>query len=93
MTRNPVPTVNARYGAPMGRGPNLIQGCTGKVTLHRIRLNSRGYDVGGAYWGLGSPLFWACDESGALDTFFRAADRKAAKTYILDLFPAAKFNR
>ncbi len=43
--------VSSKYGAPMGRhtGPTISYG--GKITLQRVRLNSGGYDNGGAYWG------------------------------------------
>lgn len=87
---NPTPDVNCRYGAPLGR-PTRNQDCVGKVTLRKIRLNRGGYDPGGAYWGIGQPLYWAGDESGALDLFFRAPSRAAAKQHVLDLWPEAKF--
>ena len=54
--------VGSKYGAPMGRN-----GCRPlnfnaplKFYLRRVPLNSGGYDSGGAYWGLGSPLYYAC---------------------------------
>lgn len=84
--------VSSRYGAPMGR-PGRYQDCVGKVSLRHVPLNSGGYDSGGAYWGLGQRLYWATDESGALDYFFRARDRDAAKAQILSDWPEAKFYR
>jgi hypothetical protein len=64
---NPTPHVNVKWpdgsfrGAPMGRpafghGGNPIE----PFILRRIRINSGGYDDGGAYWGLGAPLYWYC---------------------------------
>lgn len=49
------------------------------VCLQRIPLDSGGYDDNGAYWGLGQRLYWACTEDGALETFFRAPNRAAAR--------------
>lgn len=63
-----------------------------KVTLRRVRLDSGGYDSGGAYWGLGEPLFWAGTEGGELDSFFRAADRAAAVAHVRETFPNARFS-
>lgn len=88
---NPTPDMNCKYGAPLGR-PERNQDCVGKVSLRRIPL-IQGYDRGGAYWGSGQPLYWAGDESGALDLFFRASDRKAAKAHIVALWSDAKFYR
>lgn len=58
---NPTPKVNARYGAPMGR-PSFGHGAdpTTPFSLVRVPLNSGGYDRGGAYWGIGQPLYWYC---------------------------------
>ena len=89
---NPVPPVSCKYGAPMGRR-STNQDCVGKVNLRRVPINSGGYDAGGAYWGLGAPLYWAGDESGALDVFFRARSRDAAKLHVLEMWPEAKFYR
>jgi hypothetical protein len=51
-------------GAQMGR-PEYRNGPDGQVTdaplfrLQRVRLDSGGYDNGGAYWGTGAPLYVA----------------------------------
>jgi hypothetical protein len=53
--------VDSKYGAPLGRieyGDSPV----GKVTLFRVRINSGGYDDGGAYWGVGKPLYCATDD-------------------------------
>ena len=80
-----------KYGAPMGRftGPDYLNG---KCYLRRVRLNSGGYDTGGAYWGLGAPL-WECLDPDGNGRIFRARDRDAAKVAILADFPDVTFYR
>lgn len=92
MKHDPTPDVSSRYGAPMGRR-SRNQDCVGKVSLRRIPIDNGGYDRGGAYWGLGQALYWAGDESGALDIFFRSGSRERAKAHVRDLWPDAKFYR
>ena len=67
--------VSSRYGAPMGRSSSPVHG---NVTLEQVRLDSGGYDTGGAYWGTGEPLWLAEDEDGNQE-FLRARDRAAAQ--------------
>ena len=62
-----------------------------KVSLRRIRLDSGGYDSGGAYWGIGAPLYWAASEDGAVDMWFRARDRDSAKAIVREKHPGAVF--
>lgn len=94
-------TVNASRGAPLGRRehtcPKAWQPAP-KFSLCRIRLNSGGYDSGGAYWGLGPRLYYAAasrDDDGSMiaDRYFRARDREAAKTHLRREFPDARFYR
>jgi hypothetical protein len=50
--------VNCQFGAPMGRNEQGIKPTDKtKVYKKRVRLDSGGYDSGGAYWGIGSPLY------------------------------------
>ncbi len=44
----------SQYGASMGRPSEALEG---KVKLFQVRLDSGGYDNGGAYWGPGEPLW------------------------------------
>lgn len=71
--------VNSKFGAPMGR---LIFGqssdCFDKIRLFRVRLDSGGYDDGGAYWGLGKPLYCAQDDGDFYRRFVRAESRAKA---------------
>jgi hypothetical protein len=96
MPHNPTPAVNSRYGAPMGR-PSRLQGdvlpTDPPMTLQRIRINSGGYDSGGAYWGLGAPLYWFSNSEGDVTGFLRATSREAAKAKICEDYPQARFYR
>lgn len=80
--RTPTPQVSARYGAPMGR-PDAMVDDGEKLYLTRIRINSGGYDAGGAYWGLGAPLYAYGSGDGDWK-YIRARDRDAAKAKIRD---------
>ncbi len=64
--------VSSRYGAPMGRQSDNISMSEGTGTLHAVPLEDGGYDSGGAYWGLGLPLWCVVTEDGR--AFFRASD-------------------
>lgn len=101
---NPTPDVNAKYGAPMGRASDHLEGLIiletdPRFTLRRIRLNNGGYDSGGAYWGLGEPLFWwaiELREDGSRDEcsgFLRAQSREGAKQLITSIHRHARFFR
>jgi hypothetical protein len=86
--------VSCKYGAPMGRytGPDFLDVDAGPLYLRRVRLDSGGYDSGGAYWGLGSPL-WECLDQDGNGRIFRAASRDAAKAEIRADFEGAGFYR
>lgn len=65
--------VNTRYGAPMGRadtGATPVQ----KVRVFMVKLDSGGYDDGGAYWGQGMPL-WCATDGADYRRFVRADSR------------------
>lgn len=90
---DPTPPVAGHLGAPLGRRSSRPgEEPEGKLYLRRVRLNSGGYDNGGAYWGLGAPLWW-CGDGAAFDIYFRCRSRTAAKAYVLAMFPAARFHR
>lgn len=70
-------TVNTSRGAPMGRSESPLGEGRRSVRLFRVRLDSGGYDDGGAYWGIGGALYCAqCDEGGR--QFIRASGRLSA---------------
>jgi hypothetical protein len=64
-----------------------------KLYLSRVAIDSGGYDEGGAYWGLGQPLYWYRNAEGTIDGFLRAPWRGGAKAKLLELYPAATFYR
>ncbi len=64
-----------------------------RLNLRRVRLNSGGYDGGGAYWGTGLPLFCAWGEPGHVEIYCRATDRKCAKDLVRVRVPGARFFR
>lgn len=88
--------VNCQYGAPMGRPEyikyELPEGV--KIRLFKVKLNSQGYDDGGAYWGLGKPLYCA---QAVYDSdyreFFRCNSRDEAKEMVKQRIKNAKFYR
>lgn len=93
-----LPAVNCSRGAPMGRADfdnGAARDLPRKFYVRRIQLNSGGYDNGGAYWGLGAPLYLAetVDVEAEAFFFFRAADREAAKAEVLRRYPGARFFR
>lgn len=57
---NPTPKVNCQFGAPMGRPKYGNSGSipSTSFSLRRIPINGGGYDRGGAYWGIGQPLYF-----------------------------------
>jgi hypothetical protein len=71
------------YGAPMGRHESRIPTAAlpaRSVRLYRVRINAGGYDDGGAYWGIGEPLYCAeaCIGENDYRQFTRACSRSAA---------------
>ncbi len=76
MTRPECQPVNSSYGAPLGRHAHPAP-FFGRVRARRVRLDSGGYDQGGAYWGHGAPLYYVYGaEDGA--AFVRARSNAAA---------------
>lgn len=70
--------VNCQYGAPMGRAAYGIPQDGEKYRLYHMKLDSGGYDDGGAYWGIGAPLYCAEDVEGDYRQFTRARTRREA---------------
>lgn len=67
--------------------------CNSRFYLRRVRINSGGYDQGGAYWGLGLPLYWysALPDDGEISGYVRAWSREDAKEMVRDEYPNARF--
>lgn len=89
MANNPTPPVNAQYGAPMGRRETHEPLTGNPFRLQMIAIDRDGYDPGGAYWGIGAPLFFYTD--GGTEAFIRATNRENAKELIREKFPGATF--
>ena len=76
--------VDSQFGAPMGRDSyNKPPTKARTVRLFLVTLDSGGYDNGGAYWGLGEPLWCALareDSTGEEQyrDFVRAPTRRQA---------------
>jgi hypothetical protein len=95
MNHRPETEVDCRYGAPMGRhcGPTISHG--GKISLRKVRLDSGGYDKGGAYWGLrprGVVMYYYENEDGEAG-YLDATSRADAKRQICELVSDATFYR
>lgn len=83
MSKRQFSEVDCKYGAPMGRASyGSIPECFPRsVRLFRVNLDSQGYDDGGAYWGIGQPLWCAIGEhdTGCISrAFVRAWSREEA---------------
>lgn len=88
---DPITPVSSRYGAPMGRPSRIgLASDAGRLYLRRVPLNGGGYDAGGAYWGLGAPL-WVCMDQDGETYYLRARTRAAAKAEITAEMPDARF--
>ncbi len=84
--------VHSIYGAPMGRAEFRDAKALPKrnMRLFRVRINSGGYDDGGAYWGIGAPLYCAealADGDDGGDYFLEFA-RAYSRT--ISLYPAGR---
>lgn len=62
-----------------------------KFSLRHVRLNRGGYDSMGGYWGSGMRLYHCINDSGSIDTFFRAKNREKAKENVRKMCPNARF--
>lgn len=64
------------WGASMGRNSGGTPEQNELCKLHRVPIDSGGYDPGGAYWGTGEPL-WRMQFDGG-EHYARAHSRYAA---------------
>jgi hypothetical protein len=75
-----LPKTCSQYGASMGRHSAYPPAdYRGPLVVRRVKLDSGGYDAGGAYWGNGAKLWQAEDPDGYFSYYFRAVDYMAAK--------------
>lgn len=92
-------------GAPMGRQNEHVPDKQDVyLYLYKVTLDLQGYDGGGAYWGIGEPIYHAHDKGAPGDRvsfYFRldkgrdrmTTDRDHAKAEVLRLYPQARFRR
>jgi hypothetical protein len=74
---DPLPVVGGRFGAPMGRrGWRLDDG--EPVAVYPVALDQGGYDSGGAYWGLGAPLWRVIGRRSGAVRYVRGRNRADA---------------
>ena len=89
-----LPSVSSKYGAPMGRPESAIHDLDLPIAfeIDRVFLDE-GYDLGGAYWGVGAPLWQAegRQDEGAVTQFLRAPDIIACRKYLHTTYPTAIF--
>lgn len=70
----------SRFGASMGRVTNWTgDPGAGAVRLERVKISSGGYDPGGAYWGVGLPIYCAWAPGTEFVAFVRSPTRTQAK--------------
>lgn len=76
------PLVNSSRGAPMGRHTYPIREKGAKdIQLFKVKLDSGGYDDGGAYWGhMYLPLY--CARNDESQEFVRAYSREHAAAFL-----------
>ena len=90
------PVRGARLGRPT-TDPDTVPPASFRFYLQRVRLDQGGYDEGGAYWGMGAPLYRFEAGEGPDDLaawpagFLRARDRQAAKAKLRADYPGARF--
>lgn len=92
------PKAYSQYGSSMGRREYHAGQPFGKLRLQHVPLNRGGYDPGGAYWGIGTPLYRYEDSGddendGQVSGYVRAYSRDHAKSQITSMYPTARFYR
>lgn len=103
MPITPLKRLDTKYGAPHGR-PSAYLATGGRIKYHEpikfylevMRLDSGGYDSGGAYWGLrpkGMRLYRFENQKIGAWGFIDATDRTAAKEQIRRHYTKATFHR
>jgi hypothetical protein len=91
-TMDLTPDVNSQYGAPMGRPDSRADDrtTTDRISVRHLPLNSGGYDRGGAYWGLGQPMYGYQSADESIWGYLRASSRHEAVAQLKKQFPLAK---
>ena len=97
---SPETDVSSRYGAPMGRptrdGGFQVLPNARPFSLRVVRLDSGGYDQGGAYWGArprGTQLYYFEGPVSDINGYVDGKSREDAKSKVRELHPNARFYR
>ena len=89
MSKRQFSKVASQHGAPMGRASyGSIPECfPHTVRLFKVKIDSQGYDDGGAYWGIGGPLWCAIGEhdTGCQSRAFIRADSREHAIVLLKI--------
>lgn len=107
MARFNPPHVSGKYGAPMGRAtrsgylnrdgdfvPLAVLPNAKPFKLVRVRMVDGGaYDSGGAYWGLGEPLYYFEGPLSDIHGYVRGRTRDDAKQAVIAIHEHARFWR
>lgn len=101
-----LPKAYSQYGADMGRRSIYPRDLSlpFKFSLREVRLDTGGYDNGGAYWGrsnsrlyLAEADYYYKEEDSCVaefpKIFFRAENRKEAKKSLQNSYPNCRFYR
>lgn len=81
-------------GAKMGRSDVLPENNNPiKLYLQKMEMVDYAYDMGGAYWGTGLPLYCAFSNNPFVQIFIRANNRNDAKSIICEKLPFVSFYR
>ena len=87
MTTDPTQTPDTGWmgdrsrGSSMGRAESHLENeqiAEKSIYLSRVKIDCRGYDSGGCYWGLGRPLYCAYSEDYSYIRYVRASSREEA---------------
>lgn len=84
----------SKYGADMGRSNHITEPeFPVKFHLTQLKFYDDAYDEGGAYWGMGNPIFhaWGDGEEKEQEIFVRANNATDALNQITEKFPNATF--
>lgn len=68
-----IPDVRAAFGAPMGRPSFNVSESLEGLTARVVTIDGQGYDLGGAYWGIGAPVIVAFKDDLSTVSFWREA--------------------
>ncbi len=90
MSKKQFSKVDSGRGAPMGRAVygSIPESFPRTVRLFKVNIDSQGYDDGGAYWGIGAPLWCAIGEhyyTGFQSRAFTRADSREHAIVLLKI--------